>query len=293
MRFQDYINRFDFYLVEERGQSQTTSDNYCNDIKQLVRKYNNLGDEFKLYSEEHITKFLIDLDVKPKTRNRKMYSIKKFYKFLDKKNKIKHSPATDLEGIKEETGKKPVFMTKKEIKNFLSVVDGDDSNSAMRDRAVIYLMIYTGLRASEVCNLKISHIDFGSGLLEVVNGKGKKSRTIPLHKEAKRHILDYIDTDRGSGRVKDKDALFLSNRGKAVGYRTVQRLVKGYLEQSNVDKNITPHKLRHTFASIFYSKTKDIKMLQELLGHSNISTTQIYTHLDNEEKTKQIDSLEL
>jgi integrase/recombinase XerC len=293
MRFVDYINRFDFYLVEERGHSETTANNYCNDIKQLVKKYNDLNDEFKLYSEEHITKFLTDLDVKPRTRNRKMYSIKKFYKFLNKKNKIKHSPATELEGVKEASGKKPIFMTKKEIKSFLKVVDSDDSNSAMRDRAIIYTMIYTGLRASEICNLKISDIDFENSLLEVVKGKGNKNRTIPLHNEAKRYILDYIDTDRESGRVRDKDALFLSNRGRGVGYRTVQRLVKSYLEQSSVDKKITPHKLRHTFGYIFYTKTKDIKMLQEILGHASINTTQIYTHLDNEEKSKQINSLEL
>jgi integrase/recombinase XerC len=293
MKFSKTIQNFKDYLITERGHSELTAENYSNDIKQFINFHNSSDAEYESYSAKEINEFLnyVNQNNASSTRNRKMYSIKKYYSYLEDKDKILTSPATGLEKVKERSNKKPVYMDEHELKQFFKAVDGDDSRSPKRNKAIVYLMTFSGLRVSEVCSLDLDNIDFSNGVIDVEKGKGNKDRVVPLHDKAKEYLVDYINNERGTCYKKDKEPVFLSNRGNAVSKRTVQRLVKAYVNQANINKRITPHKLRHTFSTLFYKKTKDIKALQEILGHSDLATTQIYTHVDGKKKKKQVNSL--
>lgn len=303
MKYFDAVNSFRKYLAVEKGYSPLTIKEYTNDLKLL---YDYLKDNYdykegfdvEVIDKFEIAEFLGDIilidDNSPVTRNRKLYAIRSFFKFLQKNEVIDKNPTLTIEASKTEIRSEPIYMKLDDARRYVDAILNYDSINKLRDLAIVKLFLYAGLRVSELVNLDVNNIDFENYSVKFF-GKGNKERTLPLHEDVVNAIEDYF-VERNNINIKsnkDETALFISRHGRRISVRTIQLLVKKYARLAGVKNagKITPHKLRHTFASLLYYQTKDIKILQELLGHSNISTTQIYTHTDIEQKKQAINEL--
>lgn len=221
---------------------------------------------------------------KPATRARKAASIRVFFKYLSQKGLISQNPAMNLETPK--LGKRiPKYLSLDDSKKLLAVADSEDDRNRERDYAILTLFLNCGIRLSELVGINIKDIDFSENKLNVI-GKGNKERTIYLNKSCVSSINSYLSVRPKTGIKKgSEDALFLSERLERISNRTVQHIVKQELLKAGLDTNkYSVHKLRHTAATLMYKYGNvDIRALQELLGHESISTTEIYTHVDNEQ----------
>lgn len=212
-------------------------------------------------------------------RARKVATLKSFFKYLYGKARIiKENPAAELESPKINK-RNPTYLTLDESKKLLNIIDG---TNRVRDYCIITLFLNCGLRLSELCSIDISKI---KGDTLTIIGKGNKERTVYLNKACLKSINQYlIVRNVQAENIIDKDALFISRNNRRINKRTVELLVKKYIKNAGLnEEKYTPHKLRHTAATLMYKHGKvDIRSLQKILGHENISTTQIYTHVDDE-----------
>jgi site-specific recombinase XerD len=184
--------------------------------------------------------------------------------------------------------KLPVTLNKQEVKSLLDVPNKRYKNG-LRNRAILSLMINTGLRVSEVSGLKDQDINIKEGKLRVINGKGSKDRDVTIgNKQALEFLKEYNKARPRSNYF--FTSLEKDNAGKQLAVRYLQNMVKGYSLRAKIEKNVSPHTLRHTFATEFYRETKDIETLRKILGHSDISTTQIYVTLANIDVEKAMNS---
>ncbi len=225
-----------------------------------------------------------ELRSKPATRARKVSSIRIFFKYLSAKAKlIDVNPAQNLETPKLDK-RMPKYLTLDDSKKLLNVAGNEDNRNSTRDYAITTLFLNCGMRLSELVNINIKDIKFDDCKMTVI-GKGNKERTIYLNNACMRAIKEYIETRPKEGiKYDSKDALFLSERRERISNRTVQYIIKNELRKAGLDTNkYSVHKLRHTAATLMYQYGNvDIRALQELLGHASISTTEIYTHVENE-----------
>ncbi len=223
-------------------------------------------------------------DSKPATRARKAASIRVFFKYLAQKGMINQNPAMNLESPK--LGKRmPKYLSLDDSKKLLEVASNTNDRNNERDFAIITLFLNCGIRLSELVGINIKDIVFSENKLNVI-GKGNKERTIYLNKACVNAINSYLAVRPRTGiKSGSEDALFLSERLERISRRTVQYIVKQELLKAGLDTNkYSVHKLRHTAATLMYQYGNvDIRALQELLGHESISTTQIYTHVNNEQ----------
>lgn len=303
MKYLIAVEKFKKYLAVEKGYSSLTVKEYSNDLNLL---YNYLKEEYELDSDFtvneigkfEIAEFLADIILKeensPVTRNRKLYSIRSFFKYLNKYEVIKSNPTLAIEASKTQVKSEPIYMKLIDARKYIDAINNYNSINRLRDLAIIKLFLYAGLRVSELVNLNLDNLDLNNSSIKFF-GKGNKERNLPLHEDVIQSLNDYLSV-RGEIKIKDpvdKNALFISRHGKRISVRSIQLMVKKYAKVAGIKNanKITPHKLRHTFASLLYHQTKDIKILQELLGHANISTTQIYTHTDIEQKKEAIGQL--
>lgn len=231
---------------------------------------------------------------KAATRARKVSTIRIFFKYLSQKaGLIDTNPAQNLETPKQEK-RMPKYLSLDESKKLLAITANEEDNrNAKRDYAIITIFLNCGIRLSELVGINIKNIDFSENKLTVI-GKGNKERTIYLNKACVNAINDYISNSRSREGIKydSKDALFLSERKERISNRTVQSVVKKELQKAGLDINkYSVHKLRHTAATLMYQYGGvDIRALQELLGHESISTTEIYTHVENSQVRNAIES---
>lgn len=253
-------------------------------IKDIDSKFLNSIDLNDIYA---YMSYLKDYcDDKPATRARKVASIKGFFKYLHVKAKlIDDNPAKELESPK--LGKRlPKYLTLEQSTELLYNVKnkeltGRQHDNTSRDYAIITLFLNCGMRLAELVSIDINHIKFDEEILTVI-GKGDKERTVYLNKACISAIKDYLEVRPHDESVLDKNALFLSERKKRISKRTVQHLIKDYLNQISGAENLSTHKLRHTAATLMYQYGNvDIRALQEILGHESIATTEIYTHVDS------------
>ena len=295
------VKSFEKYLLVEKGYSKLTIKEYKNDLKLLynyLREELNYAKNFSISKIEkfEIAEFLGDIILKKDnasaTRHRKLYAIRTFFKYLVSYEYIDKNPADTIESSKTEIRAEPIYLKLNDAQRYIKAIKEHNGINVARDTAIAKLFLYAGLRVSELVALDLNDIDYDDLSIKFY-GKGNKERYVPLHFDVINTIKKYLP-ERNEIKTKNKDAekaLFLSRHGNRISVRSVQILVKKYAKMAGVKNasKITPHKLRHTFASILYKKTKDLKVLQDLLGHSNISTTQIYTHTDTEQKKKAID----
>jgi len=263
------------YLLVDKGLSNNTVKAYQADISSFFQWLDNEDLKYKNLQEDHINQyisFLFQRKMRSSSVNRKISSIKSFYIFLVKRNFVKNSPLNDLVTPKQEKYL-PESMSEAEVDKLLNSPDVSNKIEN-RDKAMIEMLYATGMRISELVNLKITDVDMKRCVVKVF-GKGSKERLVPFGETALDSLRSYLN-EREQSSSKE---IFLSNRGKKMTRVAFWQRVKIYLIRENLKNSISPHTLRHAFATHLLNRGADLRSVQLLLGHSDLSTTQIYTHI--------------
>ncbi len=277
-RVEDWFDRFMFFLQAEKGYSEHTCQAYALDIREFL-DYVEAEDSYELTTAKvrQYLGYLYDLKRERTTVARKLAALRSFFRYLEKRNLFQDNPIVDIK-----TPKKgqylPLFLYPKDIEKLLETPDLT-TPIGRRDRAVLELFYSAGLRLSELVGLNLTDIDWDIGYLRI-RGKGGKERITPLCYYAYNYLEDYLTLARDALlKGKETEAVFVSSRGMRINPRTVEYMVDKYVKIAGLNSGISPHSLRHTFATHMLENGADIRSVQELLGHESISTTQIYTHL--------------
>ena len=263
------------YLLVDKGLSNNTAKAYEADISSFFQWLDNEDLKYKNLQEDHINQyisFLFQRKMRSSSVNRKISSIKSFYIFLVKRNFVKNSPLNDLVTPKQEKYL-PESMSEAEVDKLLNSPDVKNKIEN-RDKAMIEMLYATGMRISELVNLKMTDVDMKRCVVKVF-GKGSKERLVPFGETALDSLRSYLN-EREQSSSKE---IFLSNRGKKMTRVAFWQRVKVYLIRENLKNSISPHTLRHAFATHLLNRGADLRSVQLLLGHSDLSTTQIYTHI--------------
>ena len=287
MTWNEKINDFENFLRFERNFSENTLDAYLRDIKKL-RDYaafdlENTG-PFEI-TYENIQEYLFQLSKKKfseRSQARWISSIKSFFKYLVEDEFRTDNPTTLLEGPKLGLYL-PDTLSFEDVNRIIAVIN-NDTDLGRRNHCMVEVLYGCGLRVSELIDLKISNINFKESYLKV-EGKGDKSRFVPMASFTSKLIKDYIRDIRSKYKINKKceDILFLNSRGSAMSRVIVFIIIKELTEKAGINKKISPHTFRHSFATHLLQNGADLRYIQEMLGHSSITTTEIYTHLKNEE----------
>jgi tyrosine recombinase XerC len=273
-----YIEKFMRYLEIEKNYSAHTLLNYHLDLKGFKRFCGDisLGRIDYLFLRKYLA-VLKEKRLGNRSIGRKLSSLRSFFRFLTRENLIKTNPILMLSSPKLEKPL-PSFMTEDEVSKLIEAVflRNDIDEFALRDRAILEVFYSSGLRISELVALDLNAVDFISGIIKVM-GKGKKERVVPVGDIALKAVRNYL-----KARKKDNEAVFLNKNGKRITTRGVRGIVGKYLKSVGLLRGISAHTLRHSFATHLLNRGADLRTVQELLGHANLSTTQIYTHLTTE-----------
>jgi len=269
------------YLKYERKLSNNTISSYSDNLNQFKKYFENKN--ILTLTESDIKSFIRSLDKTEKTKAHYLTVLNSFYNFLCNENKIKINPCENIKQPKLPK-KLPNYLTIEEVDKLLDV--RLDNPLAYRNKAMLELLYSTGIRISELINLKLNNIDFTDELIRVM-GKGSKERIIPLGEEAIKYLKMYINQYRNLIlKTKTSDDLFINNFGNKITRQGFFKIIKKECAIHGIEKNVSPHTLRHSFATHMLNNGADLRIIQELLGHSDISTTQIYTHI-SKDKIKQ------
>ncbi|MDR3049574.1 MAG: site-specific tyrosine recombinase XerD [Elusimicrobiota bacterium] len=275
------LDNFISYIIVEKGLSKNTALAYKSDLLKFIDFSTKKGVQIESLSHQDITDFLWDMKVKkfkPRSIYRMTESIRQFYKFLHIEDFIDNNP-TEFLAIPKIPEDLPKLLTLEEMKLLLNSVNKSDIRS-VRNRAMLELLYACGIRVSELVNLKFSNINLDDNFIQVI-GKGSKERIVPFGETAKKYLNLYLKMRRPYSTV--SEFIFISRLGKKMSRIAFWQQLKQIALQAGIYKNITPHTFRHSFASHFLSEGADIRFVQEMLGHSSIATTQIYTHISNSE----------
>jgi integrase/recombinase XerD len=211
------------------------------------------------------------------TLARKVASLRSFYRHLRREGVLEHDPTAELRGPRR-TGKLPHALSRDEVVRLLAQPRGSDAR-ALRDRALLELMYACGLRCSEATTLELGDVNLEDGMLRA-RGKGSKERIVPIGRQALVALRSYVRAGRTPPpAARPESALFLNRRGRGLTRQGVYKIVQGYARSAGLDHKMSPHTLRHTFATHLLAGGCDLRSLQEMLGHADLSTTQVYTHL--------------
>ncbi|MDI6786466.1 MAG: site-specific tyrosine recombinase XerD [bacterium] len=284
---QEYLN----YLSVEKGLSENTILSYQRDIEQFNNYFAKKDSQsYQDIKTNNITNFLLYLKKKnilSSSIARKLVAIKGMFKFLTMENTITSNPTEIIESPKI-GAKLPRYLTFLEVEKLLNQ---PDSNTiiGIRDKAMLETLYATGVRVSELISIDVRNINLDVGFVKVL-GKGSKERIIPIGKTAIKHLKEYIKEPRII-LIKSKpyyaNILFITIRGKIFTRQGFWKIIKHYAQKARLSKDVSPHILRHSFATHLLSNDADLRIVQELLGHTDISTTQIYTHI-NKERMKEV-----
>ncbi len=285
----NHIENFIYFLEVERGVSRNTVESYRRDLEKFEEYIKKARKDVSGVTRDDIVKFLMHLKDKglsPTTIARNLAAMKTFWKFMVAEQIVKENVAAIVETPK--TWKTlPDVLNRQEIEKLL---DAPPRKGWMgiRDRAILELMYATGLRVSEVTNLKKMNVNLEAGFVKCM-GKGGKERIVPLGKVAEKAVERYIRDSRHklAGKVRGDDHLFLSRLGKKISRQSLWKIIQKYARQAGIKKHIAPHSLRHSFATHLLEGGAELRGVQEMLGHADISTTQIYTHV-NKDKLRKI-----
>jgi len=285
----ELITIFLDYLSVERGLSQNTILSYQNDLSAYVDFLGGRAiDSLSKTTKNDITNFMLfqkDKGLSPNSIARRLAAIKVFYRFLVRERILKNDP-TSLVDSPKLWKKIPQTLSLNEVDVLLKQPNIRD-RQGLRDKAILETLYATGMRVSEAVNLKIDNVNLGVGFLRCI-GKGNKERIIPIGRKAVGAIKRYIEVSRPQLlKKKDSEFLFLNRFGKKISRQSLWKLIKKYAQAARITKPIRPHVLRHSFATHLLERGADLRSVQEMLGHANISTTQIYTHI-NKERLKSI-----
>ena len=264
----------------EKGLSKNTVESYKSDILDAYSWSDSiyklpLKDLKKTNIEDYI-KFLFDKDFKSSTVNRKLSSLKAFFLYLIKRGEINDSPLGDIPSPKQ-SKKLPVSISEKDVEKLLNAPN-QESFIGARDKAMLELIYASGMRVSELINLKFSDLDLSRNIVKVM-GKGSKERLVPFGESANYFIKIYFEKRANKNINRSAQYIFVNTKGIKISREAFWHRIKLYSKNINLEKNISPHTLRHAFATHLLNRGADLRSVQLLLGHSDLSTTQIYTHI--------------
>lgn len=276
---QRHVETFVNYLKVEKNASRHTITNYIVDLRTFEAFL--AGKDIDTVDHFVLRRYLADMrarNLAKRTIARKLASLRSFFRFLYREGYSKSNPTTALSTPKLDK-KLPVFLDVDKAAKLVQCPP-TDSVGGLRDRAILETLYSTGMRVSELVGMNAGKVDLIGGVVKVF-GKGNKERLTPIGEPAVAAIRRYLD-NRGERLVKDKDAIFLNKAGRRLTDRSVRRIVDKYVRQCSIQEKISPHSLRHSFATHLLDRGADLRSVQELLGHANLSTTQIYTHVTTE-----------
>ncbi len=286
MKWEESKKGYENYLKLEKSLSQNSISAYINDINKLVdfladNKKRVSPEKVKLAHLKSFVEWLNERGVSPRTQARTISGIKSFFKYLLIEGKITSDPTALLESPK--IGRKlPDILTMEEIDELIDAINLDKAEG-QRNKAMLETLYSCGLRVSELVNLKLTNLFFDQGFIKV-EGKADKERLVPVSNRAVDEINKYINGYRKNLKIhKDSEnILFLNRRGKKLSRVMVFTIIKNLAQKVNLNKKISPHTFRHSFATHLINGGADLRAVQEMLGHESILTTEIYTHLDRD-----------
>ncbi len=273
------------YLVTEYNTSINSRNSYRYDLLNFARYFKQ---NIIYLKKEDIQEYLRkEINKKAKTKAHHLTSINNFYKYLVEHNIIKINPCENIKMPKLEK-KLPVYLTEEEVDKLLDIKTSTAYD--LRNKAMLELLYASGIRITELCDLVMSNLYLNDNTIKVM-GKGSKERIVPINDYAKKAMQDYIAHGREKllG-AKDSEYVFISSRHTKITRQAFFKFLKQLCEDKGIKKNISPHVLRHSFATHLLNNGADLRIVQELLGHSDISTTQIYTHITNEKLEKEYEN---
>ena len=278
--FNRYVEKFMNYLNVEKDASKYTIINYKDDLKYFSNflESRSLEDVDYLFIRKYLAK-LRSVGYEKRTIARKLSTLRSFFRFLYREGYLKRNPISTISTPKLDK-KLPKFLDVASVTRLIESIDAKDVLS-LRDRAIMELLYSSGMRVSELVGLNIDRVDLIGNVAKVM-GKRRKERISPIGEQAAQALRSYLNK-----RASKDNALFLNRFGSRICDRSVRRIVDKYIKKISYREKISPHTLRHTFATHLLERGADLRSIQELLGHSNLSTTQIYTHV-TAEKLKSV-----
>jgi integrase/recombinase XerD len=283
----DLIREYLSYLRVEKGLAKNSLEAYERDLGKLKAWAEKNGFELLKLTRQDLREWLIDLSsekLSETSKRRLLSALRGFYKFLMFEGHLKDNPAENLDSP-QKGFYLPKFLNQAEIEMLLAIPDVS-SETGLRDRAILELMYASGLRVSEAVNIQIRDIDLDSGIL-TCTGKGSKTRRIPVGSSAVEWVKSYLTIRRRKENIEVQN-LFVSSLGRPLNRQIIHGFIKEYGEKCGLD--ISPHTLRHSFATHLVQNRADIRSVQQMLGHADISTTQIYTHITDAHLKKSYDT---
>jgi integrase/recombinase XerD len=283
----EQIQEFLDYITEEKGYSQNTLAAYRNDLSQFTEFLHNRIDDWAQVSRDTIVDYIMtmkgDQEYASSTVARKVAAIKSFFHYLVEQGKLQDDPTATLDSPKVRK-RLPKAISADDMDRLLSEPAQDDSPKGLRDRALLEILYATGLRVTELVSLDVDDVNLASATVRVVREKDNRERIVPMHERAIEPLRDYLERGRIQLlRDPEEKALFLNHRGRRLTRQGLWLIVKHYVREVGMVDDVTPHTLRHTFAAHLLDKKAELEYVQQILGHANISTTQVYTQMASED----------
>lgn len=283
MLIKDALNEYKQYLIVEKGLSKNTIYSYLRD---LIAFSNFIGEEYEINQIENINKEHIHLYLKELSKtnctnsiSRKLVSLRMLYIFLVKENIVKENLMSSFTLPKRDK-KLPIVLSQEEMIEILDGIIVCDAISS-RNRCMVELLYATGMRISELLNLTLKDLNIKMGFIKVI-GKGNKERMIPIGSYVGEILEQYINDYRAEFNIKNDSLLFFNKHGQRLSREEFYSILQTIVNSTSITKKVSPHTFRHTFATHLLENGADLRSIQELLGHSDISTTTIYTHISNQ-----------
>ncbi|MGI6714341.1 MAG: site-specific tyrosine recombinase/integron integrase [Bacilli bacterium] len=276
MEIKDALERYQQYLIAEKGLSKSTLGNYFSDLKLFHELFPHT--HTRQYSPYELNDYVILLAQagrKPATIIRRISVLENYFLFLKREGFYPHElPLIDKPKIPERL---PNVLSIEEVEALLEAPNLEN-DSEVRDKAMLEVMYASGLRVSELLNLTMSQVNIQNGIVRIV-GKGHKERIVPIGEFALAYLLDYVNGPRRQNKGRKSRYVFLNREGNPISRQYFFKKVREYATRAGINRDISPHTLRHSFATHLIENQADLRVVQEMLGHTSIATTQIYTHL--------------
>lgn len=277
------IQQFLDYITVEKGYSQNTLAAYRNDLSQFAAYLAGRASTWDEVTRDIILAFIMHMKAEQEyassTVARKVAAIKSFFHYMVNRGELGDDPTATLDSPKVRK-RLPKSISTEDMERLLSEPAREQTPKALRDRALLEVLYATGLRVTELVSLNVDDVNLASATVRVIRPKDKRERLVPVHQRALEPLQDYVERGRVQLlRDPNEAALFLNHRGRRLTRQGLWLIVKHYVREIGIIEDVTPHTLRHTFAAHLLDSRADLEYVQELLGHANISTTQIYTQV--------------
>ncbi|MCD8027909.1 MAG: site-specific tyrosine recombinase XerD [Erysipelotrichaceae bacterium] len=290
MRCKDAINEYKQYMIVEKNYSPRTIDSYSRDLRKFADFINKMNiEQIEDVTKDHIYLYLKDLrqHLSPNSVDRHMVTLRQFYLFLKREKIIDINIMSSFDNAKKEQPL-PEVLSEDEVNALIATIEVVDYITS-RNRCMLELLYGTGLRVSELCSLTLNQININKQVVSCI-GKGNKERIIPMNKQCALLLKDYLNNYRAQFKPKSQN-LFLNQHGQPMSRNNFYHILQTIVNESEITKHVTPHTLRHTFATHLLEHDADLRSIQAMLGHSDISTTTIYTHVSQNKTIEEYQKL--